>query len=273
MRRADRPTDPAALEGSALHLPRGRSKSELERLFPGDSEMAGRMRGFVWAATPLGPRTNWPHSLGIAVDIMLNSRYPMFIWWGRKLINLYNDAYMPMLGKRHPDALGRPAAEVWSDIWHTVGPQAEVVLNEGRATWSEELLLVMERNQFLEETYFTYSYSPIPDDEGGVGGVFCACTEDTHRVLSQRRLRTLRDLSARSLSRAKSTGEVCEIAAADACRESQGRAVRAHLPGRCRPEDGALGRSGRHRAGHGREPAGNAPDEGVGRRGVAVAVA
>ena len=163
----------------------------------------------------MGSIADWPHSLKTAVHIILSSRYPMFVWWGRRLTNFYNDAYMPMLGKRHPDALGRPAAEVWSDIWHTVGPQAEAVLNEGRATWSEELLLVMERNQFLEETYFTYSYSPIPDDEGGVRGVFCACTEDTHRILSQRRLRTMRDLSARSLSAAKkSAGEVCEVAAA-----------------------------------------------------------
>ncbi len=157
-----------------MPLPRGRNESELERLFPGDSEMAGRMRALDWSKTPLGPITDWPHSLKTAVHIMLSSRYPMFVWWGRKLINLYNDAYMPIPGKRHPDALGRPAAEVWSDIWYTVGPQAEAVLSEGRATWSEELLLVMERNQFLEETYFTYSYSPIPDDEGGVGGVFCA---------------------------------------------------------------------------------------------------
>ena len=196
-----------------MPLPRGRNESELERLFPGDSEMAGRMRALDWSKTPLGPITDWPHSLKTAVHIMLSSRYPMFVWWGRKLINLYNDAYMPIPGKRHPDALGRPAAEVWSDIWYTVGPQAEAVLSQGRATWSEELLLVMERNQFLEETYFTYSYSPIPDDEGGVGGVFCACTEDTHRVLSQRRLRTLRDLSARSLSGAKSSEEACKVAA------------------------------------------------------------
>jgi len=172
------------------------------------------MRALDWSKTSLGPITDWPHSLKTAVHIMLLSRYPMFVWWGRQLTNFYNDAYMPMLGKRHPDALGRPAAGVWSDIWHTVGPQAEAVFNEGRATWSEELLLVMERNQFLEETYFTYSYSPIPDDESEVGGVFCACTEDTHRVLSQRRLRTLRDLSARSLSEAKSPGKACEIAAA-----------------------------------------------------------
>ncbi len=197
-----------------MPLPRGRSDAEFERLFPGDSEMVGRMRGLDWSKTPLGPITDWPHSLKTALHIMLSSRYPMFVWWGRELTNFYNDAYIPVLGKRHPAALGRSAAGVWSDIWHTVGPQAEAVLNEGRATWSEELLLVMERNQFLEETYFTYSYSPIPDDKSGVGGVFCACTEDTHRVLSQRRLRTMRDLSARSLSEAKTAGKACEIAAA-----------------------------------------------------------
>ncbi|MGH8584799.1 MAG: ATP-binding protein, partial [Gammaproteobacteria bacterium] len=180
----------------------------------GGGEMAQRISAFDWSTTSLGLPKKWPQSLKTAVRIMLNSRYPMFVWWGRELTNFYNDAYVPVLGKRHPAALGQPAAGVWSEIWDTLGPQTEAVLSEGRATWSEELLLVMERNQFLEETYFTYSYSPIPDDEGGVGGVFCACTEDTHRVLSQRRLRTMRDLSARSLSGAKSAGEACEIAAA-----------------------------------------------------------
>ncbi len=197
-----------------MPLSRGRSQGELELLFPGDSELAGRMRALDWSKTPLGPIADWPHSLKTAVHIMLSSRYPMFVWWGRELTNFYNDAYIPVLGKRHPAALGQPAAGVWSEIWDTLGPQTEAVLSEGRATWSEELLLVMERNRFLEETYFTYSYSPISDDKSGVGGVFCACTEDTHRVLSQRRLRTMRDLSARSLSEAKSAGEVCEIAAA-----------------------------------------------------------
>jgi len=195
-------------------MPFARSRSEAELELPGDSEMAGRMRGFDWAATPVGPEKTWPQSLSIAVGIMLNSRYPMFIWWGRELVNLYNDAYVPMLGNRHPEALGKPARVIWSEIWDTIGPQTEAVLSEGRATRSEELLLVMERNQFLEETYFTYSYSPIPGDEGGVGGVFCACTEDTHRVLSQRRLRTMRDLSARSLPGAKSARKACEITAA-----------------------------------------------------------
>ena len=161
----------------------------------GGGEMGARTRAFDWSKTPLGPAAAWPHSLKTAVQIMLNSRYPMFLAWGRRLTFFYNDAYIPVLGQRHPAALGMSAAEVWSEIWSTLGPQAQAVLDGAGASWCEEQLLLMERNQFLEETYFTYSYSPIPDDGGGVGGVFCACTEDTHRVLSQRRLRTLRALA------------------------------------------------------------------------------
>jgi PAS domain S-box-containing protein len=143
---------------------------------------------------------------------MLNSRYPMFIWWGPELTNLYNDAYIPVLGARHPVGLGRSAPALWSDIWSVVGPQADAVLTEGRATWNEELLLLMERNRFLEETYFTFSYSPVPDDAGGVGGVFCACTEDTPRVLGRRRLRTLRLLAERA-AEARTARGACEAAA------------------------------------------------------------
>jgi PAS domain S-box-containing protein len=179
----------------------------------GGGEMGGRIRAFDWSTTPAGPAAGWPQSLKTAVRIMLDARYPMFVWWGPGLTNLYNDAYAPVLGRRHPDALGRPAAEVWADIWHVVGPQADAALNEGRATWSEEQLLLMERNGFLEETYFTYSYSPVPDDRGGIGGVFCACTEETGRVLGRRRLRTLRALSEQA-NQAKSADGACEAAAA-----------------------------------------------------------
>ena len=174
----------------------GRIKGESPYTFLGlGGEMGERFRSFDWSTTVVGPVTCWPPSLKTAVGIMLNSRYPMFIWWGREQTKFYNDAYMPMLGKRHPGALCRPAAEVWSDVRPVVGPQTEAVLSQGRATWNEELLLVTERNQFLEEAYFTFSYSPIPDQEGGVGGLFCAVTEDTQRVLGQRRLRMLRLLA------------------------------------------------------------------------------
>ena len=100
----------------------------------GGGEMGERTRAFDWSQTPVGPASEWPQSLKTAVRIMLNSRYPMFVWWGRGLTKFYNDAYIPMLGQRHPDALGRSAAEVWSDVWPVVGPQTEAVLNERRTT-------------------------------------------------------------------------------------------------------------------------------------------
>jgi PAS domain S-box-containing protein len=166
-----------------------------------------------WSATALGPIESWPHSLRTTIRLILNSRYPMFVWWGRELTNFYNDAYIPVLGARHPQALGQPAARVWAEIWNVVGPQSEIVMREGRATWNESILLVMERYGYTEETYFTFSYSPATDDEGRVGGVFCACIEDTKRVLSERRLRTLRALAEQSAA-AKSAEEACITAAA-----------------------------------------------------------
>nr|WP_245602804.1 ATP-binding protein [Gloeothece verrucosa] len=136
----------------------------------------------------------------------------MFIWWGKNLINLYNDAYIPILGKRHPKALGRSANDIWSEIWHSLGPLAYEVLNNGNPSWNEELLEIMERNGYREEAYFTFSYSPIGRYEDGVGGIFCACTEDTLRVLDERRLRTLRDLGAET-AHAKTVNEACQISA------------------------------------------------------------
>jgi PAS domain S-box-containing protein len=178
---------------------------------PGGGEMGERIRAFDWSATPLGPASAWPQSLRTAVRIILGSRYPMFIWWGRELVNIYNDGYRPMLGKRHPAALGKSAEVVWSEIWDAIGPQADAVLYEGRATWNEERLLVLERNGYAEEAYFTFSYSPLPGDDGGVGGVFCALTEDTQRVLGQRRVRTLRDLSGRTTG-ARTVEHACRAA-------------------------------------------------------------
>ena len=174
--------------------------------------MERRIRDHDWSKNPLGSPEGWPASLKTAVRIMLDSRYPMFVWWGDKLINIYNDAYAPVLGDRHPEALGRPAREIWSEIWDTIGPQSELVMRERRATWNEEFQFVMERNGFPEEAFFTYSYSPIPGDDGGVGGLFCACTEETQRVLGRRRLRLLRALAERA-AEAKSIEGACEIAA------------------------------------------------------------
>ncbi len=162
----------------------------------GGGEMGRLIRERDWSGTSLGPIESWPQSLKTAVRTILGSRYPMFVWWGAERINFYNDAYAPILGKRHPGALGRRAHEIWSDIWSIVGPEADCVMNEGCAVWNEQVLLVMERHGFPEETYFTYSYSPAPDDAGGIGGVFCACTEETRHVIGSRRLKTLRELGA-----------------------------------------------------------------------------
>ena len=157
-------------------------------VFSGGGEMGARMRAFDWRTTPLGPPESWPQSLKTAVGIMLTSRYPMFVWWGRDRINLYNDAYIPVLGTRHPAALGQPAKDIWAEIWDEVGPRSDAVLLRGEATFDQNLLLLMERHGYPEETYFTFSYSPIRGDDGRINGVFCACTEETQRVIGERRL-------------------------------------------------------------------------------------
>ncbi|CAA9312795.1 MAG: hypothetical protein AVDCRST_MAG71-861 [uncultured Lysobacter sp.] len=161
-------------------------RNPLYRILPSRSETAARLMQTDWSASPLGPVDAWPEALRAALGICMNSRFPMFVWWGEQLINFYNDAYIPILGQRHPDAFGRPAPEVWSEIWDVIGRQADAVMTRGEATWNERVLLVMERNGFAEETYFTWSYSPIPDGRGGIGGLFCACTEETPRIRIER---------------------------------------------------------------------------------------
>lgn len=177
----------------------------------GGGETGAILRAYDWSRTSLGPPEDWPQSLKISVQIILNSLYPMFVWWGPDLINFYNDAYRPFLGQRHPRALGIPAKESWREIWDVVGPQAAIVMTEGKAIFHEEMLLVMERHGYTEETYFTWSYSPISDDSGFPGGVFCACTEETARVISQRRVRTLRALASQTVF-ARTPEEACVLA-------------------------------------------------------------
>ena len=177
------------------------------------SDMAVAIAGFDWSSTPLGPTEQWPQSLKSAVRLMLGSRYPMFVWWGPELVMLYNDPYSEVLGARHPWALGRRARDVWAEIWDVVGPQIDAVMQRGTASWNERVLLVMQRRGYVEETYFTYSYSPAFDDQGAVGGVFCTCTEETARVLGERRLKTLGELSS-AFADARTPAQACAAAAA-----------------------------------------------------------
>jgi PAS domain S-box-containing protein len=185
-----------------------------EECLTGGGEMGRLMRAHDWSATPLGPVADWPQSLQTAVSICLNSRFPIVLWWGPDLRLLYNDAWRPVLGQtKHPQALGSPGREVWPEIWHIIGPMLEGVLAHGKATWSDDQLLPLDRNGYLEEAYFTYSYSPILGDGGKVGGVFAAVNETTQRVIGERRLKTLRGLAAQA-AMAKSAAEACRAAVA-----------------------------------------------------------
>lgn len=189
------------------------SQSIAAHSFTGGGEMGARIREHDWTQTPLGAVDGWQQSLKTVVRMMLNSRFPMFVWWGAELTKFYNDAYIPVLGAKHPAALGISAREVWAEIWDVLGPQAETVLREGRATWNDEVLLVMQRNDFTEETYFTWSYSPIADDNGQVNGIFCACTEETAKVIGRRRLKTLQDLGERALTEARTVPQAVRATA------------------------------------------------------------
>jgi len=171
-----------------------RNQEELHFL-QGGGEMGALIRQYDWSTTPLGQPHTWPKSLQTSIGIMLGSPYPMFVWWGREMIMFHNDAYVPVLGKRHPEALGKSGPVIWADVWEFIGPLMYDVLDNGKACYFERQLLIPERKGFKEETYFTFSYSPIPDDDSGVGGIFCVCSEDTKQVLSQRRLATLSQLS------------------------------------------------------------------------------
>ena len=188
-------------------------EDSFQNFLAGESEMEQRTRDFDWGQTPAGPMATWPQGLKTAVRIMLGSRYAMWPGWGEEVTFLYNDAYAKMtLGPKHPWALGRSAREVWSEIWDDIGPRAESVIRSNKATWDEGLLLFLERQGFPEETYHTFSYSPLPDDSGGVGGMLCVVTEDTERTIGDRRLQTLRELAARTTDEARSVDESCQTA-------------------------------------------------------------
>ncbi|UXA19469.1 SpoIIE family protein phosphatase [Mycobacterium sp. SMC-4] len=150
-----------------------------------------------WAATPLGPPRNWPQSLRTAVSILLSSRFSMWMGWGPELTFFCNDAYRrDTLGQKYPWALGRPTSEVWAEIWDDVAPRVQQVLSTEEATWDTSLLLFLERSGYTEESYHTFSYSPLHDDDGAVVGLLCVVSEDTAQVIGERRMATLRDLGS-----------------------------------------------------------------------------
>jgi PAS domain S-box-containing protein len=161
----------------------------------GGGEMGALMRNYNWEAHPLGNPAYWSQSLKTHIRLLLNSGFPMFIWWSKDLYAFHNDAYLPALGKKHPEALGTSAYNLWAEIWGDIGEVVEGLMQQGKDFYAEELLLFLERKGFSEETYWTFSYSPAFNDAGEVDGIFCACFEFTHKVLGQRRLKTLKDIS------------------------------------------------------------------------------
>ncbi len=175
----------------------------------GGGEMGALIRAHDWTTSPLGSPETWPQSLKTAVRIMLTSRQPIWIGWGKQLIYLYNDPYRSIIGGKHPWALARPTEEVWREIWGNIEPMLTTAMGGVEGTYVEEQLLIMERHGYAEETYYTFSYSPIPDDDGTPGGIICANTDDTQRVIGERQLKSLRELAAHTAS-ARTWEEACE---------------------------------------------------------------
>jgi signal transduction histidine kinase len=180
----------------------------------GGGEMGERIRTFDWSRTPLGPAGSWSPALRTLVRLMLANRLPMLLWWGPQYVSIYNDPYRPVLGNKHPGALGQRVSECWKEIWHVLQPLIDTPFHGGPATWDEDILLVINRHGFAEETHWLIAYSPVPDDgvPGGIGGVLATVHETTGKVVGERRMVALRDLGTRP-AEAKTAEVACAAAA------------------------------------------------------------
>jgi len=158
-------------------------------------KVAAMMRSHDWSGSTLGPPAQWPQSLRSVVSLLLWSKFPMFVAWGPRLGFVYNDPYAEILGAKHPSSLGRPFEEIWSEIWSEVGPLAHRAL-QGEASYVENMPLLMSRKGYDEQTWFTFSYSPVTGDDGRIAGMYCVCTETTHSVL----LETAREAQTQRLA-------------------------------------------------------------------------
>jgi PAS domain S-box-containing protein len=202
----------AVVENALAHEPMSRESEAMPAFLAGGGEMGARVRAHDWSKTVLGPARQWPQSLQTAVSTCLHCSFPIITWWGRDLIVIYNDAYSQIIGNKHPWALGQRGQDLWREIWPVIRPMLERVLDHAQASPADDLLLMLERRGYSEECYFSFSYSPIYDESGGVGGVFCPVIETTEKIIGARRLETLRELAA--LRRAETVTEACQQAVA-----------------------------------------------------------
>ncbi len=178
----------------------------------GGGEVGALMRAHDWSKSPLGSPDGWPQSLRSVVGLLLNSKFPMFVAWGPELGFLYNDSYAEILGAKHPAALGARFHDIWSEIWSDISPLIEAAM-AGEATWREDLPLVMNRRGYDEQTWFTFSYSPVRNESGEVAGMFCAVAETTQRILAERRLSDEKQRQQRLFEQAP--GFICTLSGPD----------------------------------------------------------
>ena len=183
------------------HPPSANADAHAGDFLSGGGVAGQLLRSIDWARTPLGPVEGWPLSLRLNVRALLHSRHPMFFWWGPEHIQFYNDAYIPILGAgRHPSAMGQRGADCWLEVWPIIGPQIEAVMQRAQPSWNEDQLAPVYRDGRLQDAYWTYGYSPLFDEAGGIAGALAQGSETTGRVLAERRLRMLGALSARTAS-------------------------------------------------------------------------
>src|SRR5215510_10753933 len=200
---------------SMIHDPHIQADPTVKHWLSGGGEMGAMIRALDWSQTPIGPIASWSPSLRMMVRFLLANRFPLLLWWGPQYVSIYNDAYRPVLGTKHPWALGQPVSTCWSEIWHVLQPLIDTPFHGGPATWIEDFALEINRHGFVEETHFTVAYSPVPDETvaGGIGGVLATVHEISAKVVGERRVAVLKDLGARA-SEAKTAEEAYAIAAA-----------------------------------------------------------
>jgi PAS domain S-box-containing protein len=196
----------------------GKRPNEVNRVpfnfLSGGGEMGELIRSIDWTKTPIGPVSKWSPALRTMVGLLLRNRFPLLLWWGPQFVQIYNDAYRPIPGDKHPKSMGQPASECWAEIWHIIGPMIEAPFSGKEATTSDDLFLLINRKGFVEETHFKVAYSPVPDDTvqpTGIGGVLGTVAEITQQIIGERQLKTLRELGARAID-AKTPQQACETA-------------------------------------------------------------